>query len=73
MPDSGRRAEERVRRRHPVGLAALAAGALGALLLFAFDAWFTRALGVLGLFAFVAGGVFAIATPAFLEQEDDED
>jgi hypothetical protein len=62
-----------VRGRDPVGLAALGAGALGALLLFAFDAWFTRALGVLGLLAFIAGGVFAIATPAFLERDDDED
>ena len=53
--------------------AALGAGALGALLLFAFDAWFTRALGVVGLFAFVAGGVFAIATPAFLEHDDEEE
>jgi hypothetical protein len=50
-------------------LAALAAGALGALLLFLFEEWFTRALGVLGLFVFILLGVFAIATPSFLEEE----
>jgi hypothetical protein len=62
-----------VSRRDPLVVAALASGGLGALLLFAFDAWFTRALGVLGLFGFIAAGVFAIATPAFLERDDSED
>ena len=62
-----------MKRRDPVTLAALGAGVLGALLLFAFDAWFTRALGVIGLFAFVAAGVFAIATPEFLERDDEEE
>jgi preprotein translocase subunit SecD len=51
--------------------AALAAGALGALLLFLFEEWFTRLAGVLGLFAFIVLGVFAIASPAFLEDEQD--
>ena len=50
--------------------AAIAAGVLGALLLILFEEWFTRLLGVLGLFAFIVLGVFAIASPAFLEQDD---
>jgi hypothetical protein len=61
-----------VSRRDPLALAALVVGALGALLLFAFEEWFTRLLGVLGLFAFVVAGVFAIANPAFLEDERDD-
>jgi hypothetical protein len=59
-------------RRDPLVLAALGAGALGALLLIVFDEWFTRLLGVLALFAFIAMGVFAIASPALLEREEDE-
>ena len=58
-------------RRDPL-VPALAAGALGALLLFLFEEWFTRLLGVLGLFAFIALGVFAIASPAFLEQDEED-
>ncbi|MGH2948319.1 MAG: hypothetical protein ACRDPC_19035 [Solirubrobacteraceae bacterium] len=42
----------------------------GALLLFLFDAWYTRAVGVLALFAFIVAGVFAIADPALLDDED---
>jgi hypothetical protein len=59
-------------RRDPLVPAALVAGAIGALLLIVFDAWFTRLFGVLGLFAFIALGVFAIASPSFL-QGDRED
>jgi peptidoglycan/LPS O-acetylase OafA/YrhL len=62
-----------VSRRDPLVLGALVAGALGALLLFFFEEWFTRALGVLGLFAFVVAGVFAIATPSFLEGEREDE
>jgi hypothetical protein len=58
-------------RRDPLVVAALVAGGLGALLLILFEEWFTRLLGVLGLFAFVVAGVFAIASPSFLEAEDD--
>ncbi len=50
---------------------ALAALVLGVLLLVPFDAWFTRLLGVLALFAFVVAGVFAIATPALLDDDDE--
>jgi hypothetical protein len=59
-------------RRDPLVTTALAAGAAGAALLFFFEAWFTRAIGVLLLFAFIVAGVFAIATPSFLEQESEE-
>jgi preprotein translocase subunit SecD len=52
--------------------AAIAAGVLGVLLMIPFEAWYTRALGVLALFAFIVAGVFAIASPGFLE-EDRED
>ena len=52
--------------------AAIAAGALGALLMIVFDVWFTRLLGVLLLFAFITLGVFAIASPPFLEEEREE-
>ena len=51
-------------------LAALLAGALALLLMIPFEAWFTRLLGVLALFAFIVAGVFAIASPSFLEDED---
>ncbi len=50
---------------------ALAALVLGVLLLVPFDAWFTRLLGVLALFAFVVAGVFAIANPALLDDDDE--
>ena len=50
---------------------ALALGLAGALLLFLFEAWYTRALGVLALFAFIVAGVFAIADPAALDAEED--
>jgi hypothetical protein len=49
---------------------ALGVLAAGGLLLFLFEAWFTRLLGVVLLFAAVALGVFAIATPEALT--DDE-
>jgi preprotein translocase subunit SecD len=59
------------RRRDPLAIVALIAVVVGFVLLVAFDAWFTRLLGVLALFAFVAAGVFAIASPALLEQEEE--
>ncbi len=45
---------------------------LGVLLMIPFEAWYTRVLGVGCLFAAIVTGVFAIATPEFLEAEDDE-
>jgi hypothetical protein len=50
--------------------AALGAGALGALLMILFEEWFTRLAGVLLLFAFIVLGVFAIASPSFLDDEE---
>ncbi len=44
----------------------------GLLLMLLFEAWFTRLLGVVALFAFIVSGVFLIADPAFLAAEDDE-
>ena len=44
--------------------------AAGGLLLFLFEAWYTRLAGVLLMFAAIALGVFAIATPEALT--DDE-
>jgi hypothetical protein len=55
--------------RGAIAYLALAALALGALMLVVFDAWFTRTIGVISLFVFVIAGVFAIATPALLEEE----
>ena len=59
-------------KRDPLAYAALAAGALGFALLLAFDVWFARLLGVLCLFAFIVTGVFAIASPALLDADEDE-
>ena len=47
--------------------------AIGALLLVLFDAWYLRAAGVLALFGFIVAGVFAIADPALLEEETEEE
>jgi hypothetical protein len=44
--------------------------AAGALLLIAVDAWYARAAGVLLLFAFIVTGVFAIADPRHLDEEE---
>ena len=45
---------------------------VGLALMLAFDSWITRLLGVLALFAFIVIGVFLIADPAFLAEEEDE-
>jgi len=60
----------RARGRDPLALVALAALAVAVLLMVAFDEWFTRLPGVLALFAFIVAGVFAIARPEFLEEEE---
>ena len=46
---------------------------LGVGLLFPFDSPVTLILGVGFLFAFVVYGLFAIAEPAFLERDRDDD
>ena len=58
-------------RRDPLALVALAAGAFGFLMLVVFDLWFTRLLGVLALFVFIGCGVFALASPALLDHEEE--
>ena len=55
-----------------LGFVALGCFVAGVLLMIPFDYWFTRVLGVAALFAAVVVGVFAIATPGFLEDEDSE-
>jgi len=51
----------------------IACGAIGAFLLFVFDRPVTLALGVAGLFAFVALGVLIIASPEFTAGDLDGD
>jgi ABC-type enterochelin transport system permease subunit len=50
----------------------LVSGAVGALLLFLFEAPLTLTLGVIGLLVFVALGVLVIAAPGFVAGDDDE-
>ena len=61
-----------MRRRPPLVGAALAAFVAGAGLLVAFDKPVTLAAGVVLLLAFVVAGVFAIASPEYLERVPDE-
>ena len=51
----------------------LATFAAAVVLMVAFEHVVTRVFGVLGLFAFIVGGVFLIADPAFLSQGEDGD
>ena len=44
---------------------------VGVVLMVAFEAPVTRVLGLLCLFGFIVGGVFLIADPAFLGEEED--
>jgi hydroxyethylthiazole kinase-like sugar kinase family protein len=53
-------------------LIALGLFVLGVLFMIPFEAWFTRVLGVGCLVGAIVAGVFAIATPEFLEAEEDE-
>jgi hypothetical protein len=48
----------------------LASLAVGMVLMLVFHAGVTRVVGVLALFAFIVSGVFLIAHPAFLGQEE---
>ena len=54
-----------------LGVVALGCFALGVLLMIPFEAWFTRVLGVAALFAAIVVGVFAIASPEFLDDEGE--
>ena len=49
----------------------LAAALTGVVLMVAFESPLTRVLGLLCLFGFIVGGVFLIADPAFLREEED--
>jgi hypothetical protein len=55
-----------------LGAVALGCFALGVALMIPFEFWLTRVLGVGLLFAAIVTGVFAIASPEFLEAEDPE-
>jgi hypothetical protein len=59
-------------RRRPLLVFMFACLGLGLLLMLIFDAWVTRVVGVVSLFAFIVSGVFLIADPAFLAAGDDE-
>ena len=59
-------------RRRPLLAFMLACLGAGLVLMVLFDAWVTRGLGVVALFAFIVSGVFLIADPAFLALEDEE-
>jgi hypothetical protein len=60
-------------RRRPLLVLMLACLVVGLLLMLLFEAWVTRVVGVVALFAFIVSGVFLIADPAFLAAEDDGD
>jgi hypothetical protein len=45
---------------------------VGAVLMIGFEHPVTRVIGVLALVAFIVSGVFLVASPSFLEQDDDE-
>jgi hypothetical protein len=55
-----------------LGFVALGCFVAGVLLMIPFEFWLTRILGVAALLAAIVVGVFAIATPGFLEEEDAE-
>jgi len=50
----------------------LAAALVGVVLMVAFESPLTRVLGLLCLFGFIVGGVFLIADPKFLAEEEPE-
>jgi hypothetical protein len=60
-------------RRRPLLLFMFAMLGVGMLLMLIFEHWTTRVVGVTTLFAFIVSGVFLIADPAFLAQEDEGD
>jgi hypothetical protein len=45
--------------------------ACGLALMLPFEATLTRVLGIAFLFAFIVAGAFAIASPEFLERDDE--
>ena len=67
---AGERTAPSVRRR-PLGLFMFGCLGLGLLLMLIFEHWVTRVVGVAALFGFIVSGVFLIADPAFLPEEDE--
>jgi hypothetical protein len=57
-------------RRLP--LLALGSFVLGVALMIPFESTLTRVVGIAALFTAIVAGVFAIARPEFLEEEDEE-
>jgi hypothetical protein len=60
-----------VTRRSPLAVVTLASLVLGLALMIPFEGAIVRAAGVAALVAFVVCGVFLIANPEYLGQEDD--
>ena len=60
-------------RRPPLLALMLASFAVGFVLMMLFEAPVTRILGLIALFVFIVSGVFLIADPAFLGQDEDGD
>jgi hypothetical protein len=56
-----------------LGVVALGSFVLGVALMIPFEFWLTRVLGVAALLAAIVTGVFAIATPEFLDAADEDD
>lgn len=59
-------------RRRPLLVFMFACLGVGLVLMLLFEAWVTRVIGVVALFAFIVSGVFLIADPAFLATDDDD-
>ncbi len=62
-------AADRPAERTPALMAMLALGAVALVTMLVFEATVTRVIGVVCLFGFIVAGVFAIATPEFLEED----
>ncbi len=51
----------------------IALGVIGVVVMFPFDQWYTRLIGMAFLVAFVITGVFLIANPAYLSRDSAEE
>ena len=60
-------------RGRRLALAALAAGVLAVLVMVPFEYTVTRILGVILMFSFIVLGVFAIATPEYLDAHPEDE
>ena len=58
-------------RRSPLRAVLLALIAVGLVLMVVFESLIPRVLGLLCLFTFIVSGVFLIADPVFLGQDED--